>query len=343
MANKNNKWLDISAPLTKIDAEQKIVIDNVDSGHDDIITEQIIIRESTDISYANERLESGVIAVNESADYVMNKSNTAWVQHQNTFRASTKPNKEVLPAGIYDIDANENMGIFLRSKKFTTDQLFTMPDPTTQEIINELEIFWNRREKYAEYGITYKRGIMMYGIQGTGKTTIINLMCDRIVSEYDGIVLNVEDLGRFIPMVTTIRQLEPDKPILAIIEELDSFISYNSLKKFLTLLDGNLQVDNICYIATTNYIEKIPMNIKNRPSRFDSLYQIHTPNPEVREFFIKNKLKPSDLEVIDLQRWVNDTEDMTISHIKDLIISVIVMGNPYDKSIAKLKKMNEIE
>jgi len=53
----------------------------------------------------------------------------------------------------------------------------------------------------------------------------------------------------------------------------------------LNLLDGVKQVDNIIYIATTNYPELLEERILNRPSRFDRRFHIGTPSAEVRKFY----------------------------------------------------------
>ena len=109
----------------------------------------------------------------------------------------------------------------------------------------------------------------------------------------------------------------------------------------LNILDGVKQIENVVYIATTNYPEKLQERITNRPSRFDRRYEVQMPSGEIREAYIKNKLTDEDLKKIDIKKWVELTDGMSLSHLKELVISVVVMGKDFDESIATLNSMGE--
>ena len=168
------------------------------------------------------------------------------------------------------------------------------------------------------------------------------MLIKHMVQEQGGIVLNMDDVNSFVSMAHNIRAME-NKPILAIIEDLDGFLEYNSMKTFLNLLDGNLQINNVVYFATTNYPERIQPRIINRPSRFDLVVHMDAPSPEARRFYLENKLREEDLAIYKDQigTWVNDTEGMTYSHLKELIAAVVVMGNEYEFTMQRLRMMNE--
>ena len=280
--------------------------------------------------------------VNESAESGTSKATHSWIKQGNSYFIGRKPNTDSIPSAQYEIRSSMEQGVWLEKINVLTDDIFVFPDPIIDEILIDMEKFWSLRAKYAEYGITYKRGVLVHGKPGVGKSVLTNVLAKEITSKHNGIVINVSQLHTFIPIAHQLRALEPDKPILAIIDELEEFIYNNSTKDFLNLLDGNIQIDNVCCIATTNYIDRIEPRIKSRPSRFDIVYEVQYPSPETREFFIKRKLKEEDLKNIDISTWVRDTKGMSFAHIKELIISVIVMGNDYDKTIFRLKNMMEI-
>lgn len=287
-------------------------------------------------------ITESIKSIGDEDDNRISKDQYAWVRKNNSFFISARPNVESVPAGLYDIKSSMEHGLYLEKRSVILDELFQIPDQSVLEIIADMKKFWGSRQRYADYGITYKRGILMYGPPGTGKTSLINLLIAQIIAEYNGIVINMESIDSFIPMANNLRSLEPDKPILAIIEDLDSFMSYNSTKQFLNLLDGNMQIDNVVYLATTNYLERLEDRIKNRPSRFDRRYEIGYPTREAREFYIKKKLKPEDLEDIDLQKWISDSEGFTFAHIREMIVSVIVMEGDYEKCVKQLKDMYSV-
>ena len=107
------------------------------------------------------------------------------------------------------------------------------------------------------------------------------------------------------------------------------------------MLDGEMQVDNIVYVATTNYINKIPPRIKDRPSRFATVIEVGLPTPDVRRIFIENKTFPD--ENVDLDLWVKLTEGLTIDQIKDLIISVLCIGNDLKDTVSKLHETRDVK
>lgn len=277
-----------------------------------------------------------------SHESTINKTKFGWVDIDNSFFLSQKPNMESIPSGLYNIKNCMQRGTYIEKKSVLIDEIFLVPDKLIADITDDLAKFWESKQKYKEYKITYKRGILTFGPPGTGKTSLINLVIAEICDKYNGIAVNMEDTSSFLRMSELLRSMEPDRPILAIIEDLDSFLNYNSTKEFLNILDGNNQIDNVVYLATTNYIERIEDRVKNRPSRFDRKYKIDYPNDDVRKFYFEKKLKPADLKKYDINKFVADTKGMSFAHLKELICSVVVMDANYEKTLAELKTMREL-
>ena len=89
--------------------------------------------------------------------------------------------------------------------------------------------------------------------------------------------------------------------------------------------------------AGTNYPEKLQERITNRPSRFDRRYKVELPNEDIREAYIRHKLKEEDLKNVDIQEWVKRTEGMSLSHLKEVVISTIVMGREFEEVMDNLE------
>jgi predicted AAA+ superfamily ATPase len=253
---------------------------------------------------------------------------------------------EKIPAGMYELQWNRQYSqITLKKQPFKTDELYHLPSFEIQDIIDDIKSFWDRKEKYKEYKFIHKRGILMYGEPGCGKSGIIQLIVNDLIKR-DGIVINIKDneeVERFLDFIPTFRNIEPNRPIIVILEDLDSIAGENSYStsKLLNILDGVKQIEGVVYIATTNYPERLQERITNRPSRFDRRYKVEQPNDEIRRAYIINKLNDEDKKGVDVEMWVEKTKGMSLSHLKEVIISVIVMGKSFDETIETLQGMKK--
>ena len=138
-----------------------------------------------------------------------------------------------------------------------------------------------------------------------------------------------------------LRRIEPNRPIVANLEDVDAIQKEYGESKVLALLDGELQIDNIVFIATTNYPENLDDRIINRPSRFDVVKKIGMPSPGARAMYLGTKVERLLLEEHDgeLDEWVNGTDGFSIAHLKELILQVEVFNNPLGYSIKRLQHM----
>jgi len=241
---------------------------------------------------------------------------------------------KALPAGYYTIGAADQ-NIFFRKQTLCTDSLLELPDSSSADALAEIEKFWTMEEHYRKYGFLWKRGFLFWGPPGSGKTSTIQIVIQNIIKR-DGIAVQVYNPAASAVGFKVLRKIEPKRPLVAIIEDIDSIQVGDS--NLLSLLDGEHQVDNIVVIATTNYPERLDPRIINRPSRFDTVYKIGMPSLLARRKFleVKTQLSPEDLN-----KWAADTENLSIAHIKELIISVEVFKADYDETLERLRKMAE--
>lgn len=280
---------------------------------------------------------------NEKVDDKINSATpTCWGTLQDEEFVPSFKSVDQVPSGIYELQFNRNVNqITLKKQPFKTDELYQLPSYEIQDILKDIQDFWDRRDKYREYNFVHKRGILMYGEPGCGKSGIIQLISKQLI-ENNGIIINIkdqDDVDFFIDFISTFRKIEPNRPLIVLLEDLDSIAgeSNYSTSKLLNILDGVKQIEDVVYIATTNYPEKLQERITNRPSRFDRRYKVELPNEEIREAYIRHKLKEEDLKNVDIQEWVKRTEGMSLSHLKEVVISTIVMGREFEEVMDNLE------
>jgi hypothetical protein len=262
--------------------------------------------------------------------------------------APNPPTVLELEPGLYEphfIPRDQVWG--LKKLSINTDELYELPTEEISIILEDLRKFWAREEVYKKYKLMHKRGILLYGDPGCGKSGILQLCMKHIIDNVGGMVINIKDdeaVRGYMDLIENLREVEPNRPLIVIIEDIDAIANEGSYvtSQLLNMLDGIKQIENVTYIATTNYPEKLAERITNRPSRFDRRYYISPPKKDVRLAYLKNKAESVDpVFEIDYNKWVEDTEGMSISHLKELFISVVVMENSYEDSIKSLKDLKK--
>lgn len=255
---------------------------------------------------------------------------------------------EKLEAGYYSINFSNEVGMFFRKEKIATNKLFKMPNEATELIMNDISKFWTLEETYKKYNRVFRRNYLLYSAPGTGKTSLINIMCQELIETYNGIVFSLyteNDIEMFIDAARRVRDIEPDRKIIAVIEDIDAFISPDETCRsrldsyLLNILDGNYKINGVVIIATTNYIERIANRYKNRPSRFDRIVEFPLPNEASRKIFIEKSVLPEDLKKININEWVKKTKGYTIDHINELILLYFVFGHTEEESFKTIDDM----
>lgn len=240
-----------------------------------------------------------------------------------------------LPAGVYEVGANQNGEIYFSRIDTNHDQLVDLPNTEYDTVINEIQLFMqpSTKELFKEYGFVYKRSTLLYGPPGTGKTCIVNRIVQKVVED-NGIVLFSPNPSFLEESFKILDSLQPESRVMVIFEELDQLMArYES--ELLNLLDGEIQKNNVIYVATTNHIEKIPARIR-RPGRFSSVIPVGFPTAETRAFYLDYKLKEQHKSLIPY--WVEATVGFSIDELKETVLSVVCLDYALDVIVARIKE-----
>lgn len=261
----------------------------------------------------------------------------SWTQDGKGFWGVAETTQKV-PAGTYVCAWSHQNGPVLAKHTVVTDNLIMFEDTQSQRLSKEFINFWKLKSKYKALGFLHKRGYLFWGPPGSGKTSLINLLMKQVIEKLDGIVVFIKTLQGVPQCLQMIRNIEPDRPMFVILEDIDSLVVKNE-KECLAILDGSTQIDNVVFVATTNYPENLDARFVDRPSRFDRIEHIDMPSTAQRAYFIR--LKASGLKPEEIREWAQATKGLSIAHLRELIVAVQCLGQPLDDVVARLKKMHE--
>jgi len=261
------------------------------------------------------------------------------------FAAALSPFGPKLPPGNYTIGQTSTGDIRFIKKGARDEPLLRFPG-AVDDIIKEIDFFWSRKEVYKALNLPFRRGILLYGPPGSGKTSVLRLALED-VAERGGIGIIFNNIALLSDGYPILRSIQPDTPVIVVIEDLDNYCG-NTYQESMILdfLDGVAEgASNTVFIATTNYIDKLPDRIKNRPSRFDKKFEIGFPVADHRLQYMQRLIDsiPAGLDTyqdrlpIASGQFVTDTEGLSLAHVKELFIAVSILGNSYEEAIEALR------
>ena len=236
--------------------------------------------------------------------------------------------------GIYKFLRNASGGVDFDRHILNTDKLLRFKDERLDSVLSEIELFWQKAEEYKKLGFTHKRGILLYGAPGTGKSCITKLAIKDTI-ENDGIVFIGNANNTMVEGLRIFREIEPNRRVICIIEDIDEAAQYNE-RELLSFFDGDNQVDGMLILATTNYLNKMSERFL-RPGRFDRKINIPYPPLEGRIAFLQKKLGLYESEDL-VKEYAEKTNGFSFGQLREFLISVYCLNSTSDKAINRLKK-----
>ncbi len=219
------------------------------------------------------------------------------------------------------------------------------------EVIKQLEIDvitpLENPELAEEYGMTPKRGVLLYGSPGTGKTSVGKALAHRLKSKFfliDGTVIS--GTGNFYREVHRIMAAaRNNSPSIVFIDDCDLLLENGRDEGFyrylLTLLDGLESKANkgITVVMTTMLLSSIP-DALIRSGRIELWLEMKLPNEEARmdilkTYLSKGKLQPSKTELATI---IKETDGFTGADLKRLVSDAV---NIYGYDMVKKNKIQK--
>jgi adenylate kinase family enzyme len=255
------------------------------------------------------------------------------------FMATTATVK-TLPPGVYDINA-DNRGVFVVPALPPSGLLLELPEMRSEEVIRVVDNFWASESDYKDGnqfvigGAQFKAGVMIYGPPGSGKSCTIKLISKKLVEKGGTVFFASTNPEIVMSWLEDFARVEKNRKSIVILEDVDSLIDNYGEARYLEMLDSAKTINNVLFIATTNYPEKLDPRIYNRPGRFSHVIKIGLPTDKAREAFLKAVLKDHQ----DVPYIVENSKNFTIDHLSALINAVYREKKNLESEIKRLRTL----
>ena len=263
---------------------------------------------------------------------------SVWLKDKDIIKPSTNISLlQKIEPGIYTVDFSRDHGIYCKKMDVKSDELFVFSDSISEKLLKEINNFWEKSERYKQNNLVHKRGILLEGFPGTGKSSIISILCKEIISK-GGVVFKINGIRNLDTYFEFIRygfrEIQPETPVVTILEDLDQYEEIES--ELLDFLDGKTHLDHHVVIATTNNTELIP-DTYLRPSRIDLKIEVPLPSEQTRREYFKFKNTPED----EIENLVKQSEDFSLADLKELYVCIYLLDYTVEEAVGKITAPKE--
>jgi chaperone BCS1 len=171
----------------------------------------------------------------------------------------------------------------------------------------DYESFFQREAWFRQNHLAFRRGYLLYGPPGNGKTSAVRAMLSG--QGITGYTINLFKQGLNDDDLTSLFQTAAlSAPAIIVLEDIDRYFDQKqedgpeakvSLQHLLNCLDGATTQDGVIVVATANNPQTLDPAILRRPGRFDRVVGFANPTKDLRVRYFQKLCADMDSASID--------------------------------------------
>ena len=199
-----------------------------------------------------------------------------------------------------------------------------LPDGVLDRVDRHAIAFSEHAERLIAAGRPIKRGLLLFGAPGTGKTLTVMYLAGRMKGR-----TTLLTTGRGLGMISAVAQMARIlAPSTVVVEDVDLIAQERGMPgqqtspllfELLNQLDGLADDADVLFVLTTNRPDILEPALAARPGRVDLAVELPVPDASGRARLLKLYARGLDLDGVRLENYVEPTEGASPAYIKELL------------------------